>query len=112
MKSLVCGAAVVFAGVLCPVMADVVSFKDAAKIKSWDAWEDHEKKSAITNILQNEKRSVTWEKFNKADPGLKEIGRVQTRTSMEIKSSKWSVDCCTLDRDYAVWDSPCLVVQD
>lgn len=38
MKSLVYGAAVVFAGALCPVMADVVSFKDAAKIKSWDAW--------------------------------------------------------------------------
>ena len=106
MKSLVCGAAVVFAGVLCPVMADVVSFKDASKIKSWDAWNDHEKKAAVTNILQKEKRSVTWEKFNAADPGLGEpIGRIKTRTSQEIASSKWSVDCCTLDRDYAVWDN-------
>ena len=52
MKRLICGMAVVFSGVLCPGMADVVSFKDASKIKSWDAWEDHEKKSAITNILQ------------------------------------------------------------
>ena len=33
----------------------VVSFKDAAKIKSWDAWNDHKAKNAITNVLQKEK---------------------------------------------------------
>ena len=81
------------------------SFKDASKIKSWDAWYDHEKQAAITNILQKEKRSVTWEKFNKVDPGLREIGCITPRTSAEIKSSKWSVDCGTLDRDYAIWDN-------
>ena len=86
--------------------SQVVSFKDAAKIKSWDAWNDHEKKAAITNILQKEKRSITWERFNKVDPGLGAmIGRIKTRTSPEIKSSKWSVDCGTLDRDYAIWDN-------
>lgn len=37
--------------------------------------------------------------------GLHEIGRLQTRTSDQVKSSKWSVGCETLDRDYADWDS-------
>ena len=83
----------------------VVSFKDASKIASWDAWDDHKAKVAVTNILQKEKRSVTWEKLNKVDPGLKEIGRLQTRSSGQIKSSKWSVGCETMDRDYANWDS-------
>ena len=83
----------------------VVSFKDAAKIKSWDAWGDHKAKAAITNILQKEKTCVTWKKLNGLDVGLKEIGRLATRTSAEVKSSKWSVGCETMDRDYANWDS-------
>ena len=83
----------------------IVSFKDANKIASWDAWNDHNKAPAITNILQKEKKCVTWKRLNELDFGLKEIGRLATRTSSEIKSSKWSVGCETMDRDYANWDS-------
>ena len=85
--------------------ARVVSFKDAAKLKSWDAWNDHKKQAAVTNILQREKRCVTWERLNAVDPGLREIGRLQTRTSDRIASSAWSVGCETLDRDYGDWNS-------
>ena len=85
--------------------AGVVSFKDANKIRSWDAWGDHKAQAAVTNVLQKEKRSVTWERLNKVDPGLREIGRLQTRTSDQVKSSKWSVGCETLDRDYGDWES-------
>lgn len=81
------------------------SFRDAGKIRSWDAWHDHESQPAITNVLQNEKPCVTFEKLRSLDPGLKEIGLLRTRTSAEISSSKWSVDCGALDRDYADWTS-------
>ena len=47
-------------------LAQVVSFKDAAKIKSWDAWNDHKKPSGW-----KEKRCVTWAKLNKLDAILK-----------------------------------------
>ena len=57
------------------------SFKDAAKIKSWDAWHVHEKQPVITNILQKEKRCVTIETLRRLDPGLKEIGLLRTRTT-------------------------------
>ena len=50
-------------------MLAVVSFKDAAKIKSWDAWSDHMAKVAITNVLQKEKPCVTWRKLNALDVG-------------------------------------------
>ena len=83
----------------------VVSFKDAAKIKSWDAWNDHKAKAAITNVIQKEKPCVTWKRLNALDVGLKEIGRLATRTSAEVKSSKWSVGCETMDRDYADWNA-------
>ena len=83
----------------------VVSFKDAAKIKSWDAWNDHKAKVAVTNILQKENWSPVWRALNRLDPGLPEIGRLTTRTSPEVVSSKWSVGCETMDRDYAVWDN-------
>ena len=82
----------------------VVSFKDAAKIKSWDAWNDHKKAEAAKSVLAREQRCVTWRRLNELDVGLKEIGRLATRTSSEIKSSKWSVGCETLDRDYADWN--------
>ena len=49
---------------------NVVSFKDAAKIKSWDAWNDHKAKVAVTNILQKENWSPVWRALNKMDPGL------------------------------------------
>ena len=93
----------IFAVVL--AASSVVSFKDADKITSWDAWDDHRAPAAITNLLQKEKRCVTWERLNKVDPGLTEIGRLQTRTSRAVASSKWSVGCETMDRDYANWDS-------
>ncbi|MCQ2388096.1 MAG: hypothetical protein MJ138_00080 [Kiritimatiellae bacterium] len=85
--------------------ARVVSFKDAHKIKSWDAWGDHVQKAAVTNMLQKEQPCVTWRRLNALDFGLKEIGRLATRTSDQIKGSKWSVGCETMDRDYAEWDS-------
>ena len=81
--------------------ANIVSFKDADKIKSWDAWDDHKAKHAITNVLQKEKRRVTWEKLNALDPGLKMIGRLAVRESKDIKGSNWSIGCETMDRDYA-----------
>ena len=37
-----CAAAVAGAWVF-PAQSEIVSFKDAAKIKSWDAWNDHKK---------------------------------------------------------------------
>ncbi len=86
--------------------ADVVSFKDAAKIKSWDAWDDHKKQSAPKTLLEKEKRCVTMERLYVMQPGAgREIGRIKTRNSSEVKSSKWSVGCECLDRDYAEWDS-------
>ena len=78
----------------------VVSFKDAAKIKSWDAWNDHKKPKERT-----EKPSVTWKKLNGLNSGLREIGRLAVRGAKDVKSSKWSVGCETLDRDYADWDA-------
>lgn len=84
----------------------IVSFKDAAKIKSWDAWQDHIAKTEITSILQKEKPCVTWQKLLKLDPpGLLEVGRLKTRTSSEIKASDWAVGCECMDRDYSDWDS-------
>ena len=84
----------------------IVAFKDAAKIKSWDAWHDHERKDAGKSVLDREKPCVTWKRLNKLDvAGLREIGRLATRTSAEVKSSKWSVGCETMDRDYADWNA-------
>jgi len=83
-----------------PAPSGVVSFKDAAKIKSWDAWDDHKKPAP-----PKEKPCVTWKKLNELDPGLKEIGRLAVRGAKDIKSSKWSVGCETMDRDYADWNA-------
>jgi len=80
--------------------ADVVSFKDAAKIKSWDAWNDHKRSEP-----PKEKPCVTWKKLNELDVGLKEIGRLAVRDAKDIKSSKWSVGCETMDRDYSDWNA-------
>jgi len=77
-----------------------VSFKDAAKIKSWDAWNDHKKASGW-----KENRCVTREKLLKMDSGLVPAGRLETRSAKEINPSRWwSVGCETMDRDYADWD--------
>ena len=80
--------------------AVVVPFKDAAKIKSWDAWDDHQKP-----VAPKEKPCVTWKRLNALDLGLKEIGRLAVRDAKDIKSSSWSIGCETLDRDYADWES-------
>ena len=61
----------------------VVSFKDAAKIKSWDAWNDHKGPQAW-----KEKPCVTWKKLNMSEPGLKRVGTLKTRTAKEIRSSR------------------------
>ena len=50
-------------------------------------------------------KSVTWERLNKLDPGLKQIGRLATCDAKDLKSSAWSIGCETLDRDYADWDA-------
>ena len=50
------------AGVVVGLSAQIVSFKDAAKIKSWDAWNDHKKPTGW-----KEKRCVTWKKLNELD---------------------------------------------
>ena len=83
-----------------PSVGQIVPFKDAAKIKSWDAWNDHKGKQAW-----KEKRCVTWEKLNAMSPGLKEAGRLAVRDAKDIKSSKWSIGCETMDRDYADWNA-------
>ena len=80
----------------------VVSFKDAAKIKSWDAWSDNGK--TPTHYTFKERRCVTREKLLKMDPGLETVGWLETRPAKDIKSSNWSVGCETMDRDYADWD--------
>ena len=85
--------------------AEVVAFKDAAKIKSWDAWQDHLPQAVATNVLQKEKFCLTWQKLNQLNPGLPELGRLATRTSKEIAGSSWSIGCETLDRDYGDWDA-------
>ena len=77
----------------------VVAFKDAAKIKSWDAWNDH--KGAVQ---WKERRCVTREKILKMNPGLKPSGQLETRAAKDIRASEWSVGCETLDRDYADWN--------
>ena len=87
---------IILAGVAC---LSVVSFKDAAKIKSWDAWNDHKGPMAW-----KEHRCVTREKLLKMDSGLKPAGQLENRTAKEISSDRWSVGCETLDRDYADWN--------
>ena len=75
---------------------DIPKFGAKPKKGQWDAW-DKTKKTT-------ERPCVTWEKFNKLDPGLAEAGRMATRNSLQVKASDWFVDCCTLDRDMADYD--------
>lgn len=48
-------------------------------------------------------KCVTWEALNAAPPPGRLIGRLATRDSKAIASSRWSVGCETMDRDYAVF---------
>ncbi len=82
--------------------AKVVSFKDAAKIKTWDAWGDGGK--TPTSWTFKEKRCVTLEKIRKMSSDLEPAGQLEVRPAKAIRSNMWSVGCETMDRDYADWD--------
>ena len=84
----------------CAADTGAVAFKDASKLKSWDAWNEHDDPNA-----RGEKPCVTWDRLNRLDPGMKEVGRLAVRDARDIKSSKWSIGCETLDRDYGNWDA-------
>ena len=56
-----------------------------------------------SSVLAGEKRAFVRELLNRLDLGLPEIGRLFTRTSLEIADSNWAVGCECLDRDYADW---------
>lgn len=58
-------------------------------------------KRPSTSSKKRERESITWKNFNQAEPGLTALGRLAVRSSSQIKGSKWSVGCETLDRDYA-----------
>ena len=81
---------------------EVVSFKDAAKIKSWDAWGDAGK--TPTTWTFKEKRCVTLEKIRRMSSDLEPAGQLEVRPAKAIRSNMWSVGCETMDRDYADWD--------
>ncbi len=83
----------------------VVAFKDADKIKSWDAWDDHKKKKAVKSIFEKEKPCVTWNRLCRLNSGLPPAGQLETRLARDIKGSKWSIGCETMDRDYADWNA-------
>lgn len=76
----------------------IVSFKDAAKLKTWDADDSREEQK------WEEMRCITREKLETLDLGLEEIGRLKVRHSKDIKASNWSIGCETMDRDYSEWD--------
>ena len=92
--------------ILMSALIAVVSFKDAAKIKSWDAWNDHKKVVGDARWPGGkEKPSVTRAKILKMSSGLVPAGRLETRPASGIRPNDWwSVGCETLDRDYADWD--------
>lgn len=83
-------------------LGEVVPFKDAAKIKSWDAWDDAGK--TPTTWKFKEKRCVTLDKIREMSSGLEPAGQLETRPAKAIRSNMWSVGCETLDRDYADWN--------
>jgi len=57
---------------------------------------------AGTSVMaQTKHKSITWEKFNKTGPELKQVGNLAVRHARDIASSPWSIGCETLDRDFA-----------
>ena len=109
MNKTICTVGAMLATAMFAAAAEVVSFKDAAKIKSWDAWDDKAppdaKVSGAAATTKKEKKCVTWKRLNELDPGLKEIGSLAVRNAKDVKSSKWSIGCETMDRDYADWNA-------
>lgn len=100
-KALICLSLglIVAAGVLpSGAKTKIVSFKDAAKLKTWDA------DDARSAQKWEEMRCVTREKLETLDLGLEEIGRLKVRHARDIKASGWSIGCETMDRDYSDWD--------
>jgi hypothetical protein len=100
-KALICLSLglIVAAGVLpSDAKTKIVSFKDAAKLKTWDA------DDARSAQKWEEMRCVTREKLETLDLGLEEIGRLKVRHARDIKASGWSIGCETMDRDYSDWD--------
>lgn len=65
--------------VAAPVTAEVVPFKDANRIRSRDAWNDHKRPEP-----KKEKLCVTWEKLCKLDCGLEPFGVLETRPAKDI----------------------------
>ena len=47
------------------------------------------------------RRCIPMEGFLRTDPGIRQIGLFRTRESSEIASSRWSVGCECLDREFA-----------
>ena len=95
-------AMVLAAGFAAMAAGEVVPFRDAAKIKSWDAWKDDGKMP--TEWTFKERRCVTLEKIRKMSSGLPPAGRLEVRPARSIRSNMWSVGCETMDRDYADWN--------
>lgn len=52
-------------------------------------------------LAQGKHKSITWERFNKTGPELKQLGNLAVRHARDIASSPWSIGCETLDRDFA-----------
>ena len=48
-------------------------------------------------------KCLVWEQLNRAPAPGRVIGRLAVRNSKDIPSSRWSVGCETMDRDYAVF---------
>ena len=84
----------------------IVAFRDASKLRTWDASPTDEAGIESRSVLDNEKRCVTMERLRALRPFDEgEIGHLCCRTSSEISASDWSVGCECLDRDYADWDA-------
>ncbi|MFT4202502.1 MAG: beta-galactosidase [Chitinophagaceae bacterium] len=55
---------------------------------------------AIT-VVQGQYSSIMWDKLNAVSPGLNAIGLVKVSDTKTLGSSRWSIGCETLDRNYA-----------
>ena len=67
----------------CAADTGAVAFKDASKLKSWDAWNEHDDPNA-----RGEKPCVTWDRLNRLDPGMKEVGRLAVRDARDIDARR------------------------